>query len=86
MPGGHFEFSQIFQIAQGWELHTHLNIIMHTLTMNNQQIKKTLTDNLGQGKFGLATAGNQMSKAAGKTKFFYELFLFYYSLMPAYFS
>ncbi len=30
----------IFQIAQGWELHTHLDIIREVLYINNQQRKK----------------------------------------------
>ena len=38
--GGHFGFFDFIKIAQGWQLHTHLDIIMGMPDMNNQKRKK----------------------------------------------
>ena len=38
--GGHFGFFDFINIAQGWQLHTRLDIIMEMPDMNNQKRKK----------------------------------------------
>ena len=38
--GGHFGFLDFIKIAQGWQLHTRLDIIMGMPDMNNQKRKK----------------------------------------------
>ena len=40
LRGGHLAFSHFSQFAQGWELHTRLDIIITMLVMNNQHRKK----------------------------------------------
>ena len=42
--GGHFGFFDFIKIAQGWQLHTHLDIIMGIPDMNNQKRKKTVSN------------------------------------------
>ena len=52
--------SWIFKVAQGWQVHTHLDIIRYTPRVNNQQRKKTLSEMLGLGEnlaFGCWTKG-----------------------------
>ena len=38
--GGHFGFFNFIKIAQGWQLHTRLDIIMGMPDMSNQKRKK----------------------------------------------
>ena len=42
--GGHFGFFDFIKIAQGWQLHTRLDIIMGMPDMSNQKRKKTVSN------------------------------------------